>query len=248
MRENRLSLAVRYSWDSGRKTHQSCGMNDNSLALYHLYRPDRYLILFCFFHLHWLYGLCFFFLWDKLKLEKIVWFFFCSGLSQIGSKTSTGICHKSANHRRACAACAWGPSRRSRSSTGSMNNAEPTFSYHFLFPSLPRSLHPTSPPSPHPTVLAHPPTTPPPPHPGVVVKIELQTCELWLWCLHHHDPPHCSLSPDSGVITLIHLGAALSILHGQKQDERLSGQAASSEKSPQVAYRCFISISLLCAS
>lgn len=147
-------------------------------------------------------------------------FFLISSSPAKGSKMSTGICHKSANHQCACAGCAWGPSRRSRSSTGCMNNAEPTFSYHFLFPSLARSLPSI------PCLLPLPVPSPRRPsssssstHPGVVVKIELQTCELWLWCLHHHDPPGCSLSPDSGVITLIHLGAARSILHGSRRAE-----------------------------
>lgn len=92
-----------------------------------------------------------------------------------------------------------------------MNNAELTFSYHFLFP----------------------PSFPFSPPPCAVVKIERQTCKLSLWCLHHHDPPHHSLFPDSRVITLIHLRlfSLSSTGAGEpKQEERLSGQTGSGEK------------------
>lgn len=117
----------------------------------------------------------------------------------------------SRKYRPVCAGCLWCPSHRPGSSTGSMNNVELTFSYHFLFP----------------------PSFPFSPPPCAIVKIERQTCKLSLWCLHHHDPPHHSLFPDSRVITLIHLRlfSLSSTGAGEpKQEERLSGQTGSGEK------------------
>lgn len=99
--------------------------------------------------------------------------------------------------------------------TGAMNNAEPTFSYQVLFP----PFIPFSPP------------------PCAVVKIELQTCKLSLWCLHHQDPPQCvlslALSPSLGLL-LSFGSASLSLpsrgAREQKQARRLSGQTESRKK------------------
>lgn len=75
---------------------KNSSVNDCSLAVYHLHRPDLYFVVCLFFPSAIIMGLMGFFTY-KIKTQKdSVLFFFRSPAK--GSEMSTGICHKRANY------------------------------------------------------------------------------------------------------------------------------------------------------